>query len=252
MSRPKGTRFFIEEIISSLLEDGSLARQQGGWELTRDLAEIQVPDTVQGVLAARIDRLDPDDKNTLQYAAIIGRSFAQQVLADLLEREIEETLGELGDRDFILKMGRVALMDDWEWLFRHVLVQEVAYESVLVEVRRKIHNRIANYLEAAAQDRLDELAPTLALHFERGGIWDRAIFYLARAAERSAQVFALRESLNFYDRAIEMAEAHPEDIQRETLLEVYEKRGDVRALAYVFEGAEADFRVVLVASRAAA
>ena len=149
-------------------------------------------------------------------------------------------------------MGRDALMDDWEWLFRHVLVQEVAYESVLVEVRRKIHYRIANYLEAATQDRLDELASTLALHFEHGNIWDRAIFYLTRAAERSARIFALREALTFYDRAVEMAKAHPEDIRQEILLEVYEKRGDVHALAYEFDGAEADFLIGLEAAQLAA
>ena len=93
--KAQGNPFFIEEIINSLLEDGSLTHQKDRWQMTRDLAEIQVPDTVQGVLAARIDRLDPDNKQTLQYAAIIGRSFAQQVLADLLEREIEETLEKL-------------------------------------------------------------------------------------------------------------------------------------------------------------
>jgi class 3 adenylate cyclase/tetratricopeptide (TPR) repeat protein len=247
----QGNPFFIEEIINSLLEDGSLIHRQDGWELTRDLAEIQVPDTVQGVLAARIDRLETDDKQTLQHAAIIGRTFSQQVLADLLVREIEETLGKLSERDFILRLGGAALMDDWEWLFRHVLVQEVAYESVLVEVRRQIHCRIANYLEANAQDRLDELASILALHFERGGIWERALHYLARAAELSAGVFALREALTFYDQAVEMAIAHPEEIGHETLLELYEKRGDVRALAYEFEGAEADFTVVLAAAQSA-
>ncbi len=248
-AQAQGNPFFIEEIIHSLLEDGSLSSQNGGWELIRDLAEIQVPDTVQGVLAARIDRLDPDDKQTLQHAAIIGRSFTQQVLAELLEGEIEDSLGKLSERDFILKMGRANLMEDWEWLFRHVLVQEVAYESVLVEVRREIHCRIASYLEATARDRLDELSPILALHFERGNIWDRALFYLARSAERSARVFALPEALAFYDRAVEMGKAHQEDISSETVLEAHEKRGDVRALAYEFEGAEADFRIVLAAAR---
>ena len=245
----EGNPFFVEEIVNSFLEDGTLVHQKEGWKLTSDLAEIQVPDTVQGVLAARIDRLDPDDKQTLQHAAIIGRSFAQQVLAGILEREIEESLSNLSERDFITKMGRATLTDDWEWLFRHVLVQEVAYESVLVEVRRKLHCRIANYLEAIAPDRIDELAPTMALHFERGGLWDRAIFYLTRTAERAAGEFALREALASYDQAVELAEKHPENIPQETLLEIYEKRGDVRALAYEFEGAESDFRLGLAAAR---
>jgi tetratricopeptide (TPR) repeat protein len=250
--KAQGSPFFIEEIISTLLEDGSLIRQEGGWELTKEPADIEVPDTIQGVLAARIDRLGPDDKRTLQHAAIIGRSFAQQVLADLLEREVEETLGELSERDLILRMGRAANMDDWEWLFRHILVQEVAYESVLIGARRVFHWRIAIYLEKTARDRLDELAPTLALHFERGTIWNRAIFYLVRAAENSARVYALREAIAFYDRAVEIAKAYPEDINHETLLEIYEERGDMRALAYEFEGAEADFGIVLAASRTAA
>jgi tetratricopeptide (TPR) repeat protein len=169
----------------------------------------------------------------------------------LVERGVEESLGKLSERDFILRLGQAALMDDWEWLFRHVLVQEVAYESVLVEARRQIHYRIANYLEANAQDRLDKLASILALHFERGGIWDRALHYLARAAELSAGVFALRESLAFYNRAVEMAIAHPEEIGHETLMDLHEKRGDARALAYEFEGAESDFQIVLAAAQTA-
>ncbi len=226
-----------------------MIRQRDGWELTRELADIKVPDTIQDVLAARIDRLDADNKQTLQHAAIIGRSFSQQLLTDLMDRETGEALEKLGERDFVQNMGQAtASIIDCEWLFRHVLVQEVAYKSALVEIRRTIHRRIATYFQSNAQDRVDDLAPTLALHFERSSR-DRAVAYLLRAAERAARIFALREALTFYDRAVKMAESHPEDIPHETLLEVYEKRGDVRALAYKFVGAEADFRFGLDAAR---
>ncbi|MDX1415595.1 MAG: tetratricopeptide repeat protein, partial [Candidatus Promineifilaceae bacterium] len=245
----QGNPFFIEEIVKTLLEDGSLIHREKGWTLTRELAEIHVPDTVQGVLAARIDRLEAGEKEVLQHAAIIGRSFPQQVLGSLFEREIESDLEVLRERDFLIKPEKEVSMDDWEWLFRHVLVQEVAYESVLIELRRKIHGRIAAILERISGDRLDELAPTLALHCERAQIWSRAIEYLVTAAERAARVFALPEALLFYDRAVELGEAHREEMSDAALLDLYENRGDVRALAYEFDGAETDYRIVLTAAR---
>ena len=249
--KAQGNPFFIEEIVNSLLEDGSLMNQDGAWVLTKDMAAVQVPDTIQGVLATRIDRLEQDDKQILQYAAIIGRSFAQKVLAGLFEREIEGPLESLRERDFIVKSGRMALEDDWDWLFRHVLVQEVAYESVLIEIRRKTHYRIALNLESIAQDRVDELAPTMAHHFQYGQQWDRAIFYLVQAAEHAAQMFALQDALSFFDRAIDLGEAHPREIPPNTLLDIFEKRGDARALAYEFDSAEVDFRICLAEARRA-
>ena len=213
--RAEGNPFFVEEIINTFIHDGTLKSENGDWIVTRNVADIHVPDTVQGVLAARIDRLDPDLKRVIQHAAIIGRTFWQKLLSDLINEDIESGLTSLTELDFVLEHGRAALMEDWEWIFRHVLVQEVAYDSVLKEVRKHVHRQIAEWIEKQASDRVDELAPTLARHYELGHIWDKSIDYLSRAADRSRRLFAMREALRFYDRAIALAENHSDAFSRE-------------------------------------
>jgi class 3 adenylate cyclase/tetratricopeptide (TPR) repeat protein len=245
----RGNPFFIEELISSFKEDGTLEAINGGWRMARSLEEIQVPETVQGVLADRIDRLEPDLKRVIQHAAIIGRTFWQELLNNLVNQNIEPHLSSLADQEFVERHGRAVLVQDWEWIFRHVLMQEVAYASVLKEVRRDVHRKIAQLLEQHGADRLDELTPALAFHFEQGQVWSKAIVYLAQAADRSKGIYALREAAGFLNRAVRLAENNPEAVDQQTLLNLLENRGEVRGLEGEFAGAAEDLNRVLESAR---
>jgi tetratricopeptide (TPR) repeat protein len=251
VKRAEGNPFFIEEIINSFIEDGTLVPENGNWIVTRDVADIQVPDTVQAVLAARIDRLDPDLKHVIQNAAIVGRIFWQQLLTSLIGEQVDERLNTLAEQDFVQQQGRAALVEDWEWIFRHVLVQEVAYDSVLKEIRRQIHFQIAEWLEQHASDRLHELAPNLARHFEHGQIWDKAIMYLEQSADHSRNLYALQEALRFYDQAIKLNEEHPDSVDLQKALRLKESRGEVRGLVGEFESAVSDLNDVLESAKTA-
>ncbi len=251
VKRAQGNPFFIEEIINSFIEDGTLARNKGEWTVTRDAAEIQVPDTVQAVLAARIDRLDPELKHVIQNAAIVGRVFWQQLLTNLTGAQVDSRLTALAEQDFVLQQGRAALVEDWEWIFRHVLVQEVAYDSVLKEVRRQVHYLIAQWLEQHASDRLYELAPNLARHYELGQTWDKAIDYLEQSADHSRNLYALQEALLFYDRAMRIIKEHPDAANLQTALRMQEDRGEVRGLVGEFESAVSDLNEVLASAKTA-
>jgi class 3 adenylate cyclase/tetratricopeptide (TPR) repeat protein len=245
----QGNPFFIEEIISSFKEDGTLEQIDGGWRLARNLKGIQVPDTVQGVLAERIDRLEPGLKSTLQHAAIIGRTFWQELLNNLVDHKVDSHLSRLADQEFVERHGRAVLVQDWEWIFRHTLVQEVAYDSVLKEIRREVHRKIAQWLEQHVTDRIEELAPMIGLHFEQGRSWGKAIAYLAMAADRSKNIYALREATSFLDRAIQLSEDNQGAVDQETMLGLLESRGEVRGLEGEFEGAVVDLGKVLEAAR---
>ncbi len=247
--RSQGNPFFAEEIVNELIETGILIPVNGSWEVTGELEELHVPDTVQGVLAARIDRLEPALKHTIQNAAMIGRSFWQQLLAVLLGEEVTGQLVRLGELEFVHRFGRAAFLDDWEWIFRHVLVQEVAYGSVLKEARRPVHAQIAQWLEREAADRTAELAPTLARHFSEGQVWPKAVHYLTSAGDRSRDLFATSEAMLFYDQALALAEAHLEELGEGDRLDLLEKRGTVRGLTGDFEGAIADLELVLSEAR---
>jgi class 3 adenylate cyclase/tetratricopeptide (TPR) repeat protein len=245
----QGNPFFIEEIISSLIEDGTLKAENGTWILTSKESDLHVPETVQGVLAARIDRLEPELKDVLQHAAIIGRTFWQELLANLMQQSVDNHLNKLSEQDFVQRRGRDTVVQDWEWIFRHVLVQDVAYDSVLKQLRRTVHLEIAKWLETQGADRLEELAPILALHYEEGKTWEKAIEFLLRAAERSRGFYALTEAGSFLDRAADLETRQLKGKAPELQLRIHEMRGDVRSIEGEFEGAVDDLSLVLAAAR---
>jgi class 3 adenylate cyclase len=162
-----GNPFFLEEIGRAPLDTGAVRAEAGRLVLARPAASIVVPDRVQDVIAARIDRLRPEQKRTVQTAAVIGREFALRLLrrvADAADR-VEGALGELKALEFVYEK---AALDDFEYVFKHALTQDVAYESILQARRRELHARIGTAIEELYADRVDERAEELAHHFLRG------------------------------------------------------------------------------------
>jgi len=188
--RTGGNPFFVEEVVRSLVEDGTLAGEPGGYHLARRLATLGVPVTVQATLAARIDRLDEADKKILQTAAVIGRNFTEPVLrmvTNLSEDGLTAALGRLCSAEFLQEL---ALDPVEEYRFWHPLTQEVAYGSVLRERRAALHAAVAQAIIATEPLRLDERAALVAAHFERAG--DR--LEAARWNDRAGD-FALRSDV---------------------------------------------------------
>jgi class 3 adenylate cyclase/tetratricopeptide (TPR) repeat protein len=161
-----GNPFFTEEIVVSLVEAGSLVGSRGGYRLAGGSEQLPIPETVQAVLAARIDRLSDDEKALLQTAAVIGRSFPRSVLervTELVTPALDAALGELARHELVFEQ---ALQPEIEYSFKHPLTQEVAYASQLSERRRRTHAAVARAIEAADPDRLEERAALLAQHWE--------------------------------------------------------------------------------------
>ena len=180
--RSGGNPFYIEEMVQSLVEDGALVGDHGGYHLTRPVEELTLPATVQAVLAARIDRLPERDKEILQTAAVIGREFAEPVLRRVAEAEPEalaEALGALADADLVREQ---ALGVEAEYAFKHPLTQEVAYRSQLAERRAAVHRAVAAAVEDLYPERVDERAALVAHHWEQAGDATLAARWSARAA----------------------------------------------------------------------
>jgi class 3 adenylate cyclase/tetratricopeptide (TPR) repeat protein len=221
LQHAQGNPFFVEEIIRSLIEDGTLAHDQEAdeWRVTRGVDDVDVPDTVQGVLAARLDRLPGTDKRVVQHAAIIGRTFWQNLLAEAAvgsggykAQAVDGVLSRLEQRQLIQRSSESHIADDWEWIFRHVLAQEVAYASVTREVRRRVHVRVACWLEDHLGEQTTALVPMVAYHYERGGIAHKALEYLQRAGEQAAAQFANESAVDYFSQALALLEqAGPED-----------------------------------------
>ncbi len=178
LERTEGTPFFIEECARTLVETGALTGERGAYRLSRAFDTIQVPATVQAILAARIDRLPPEDKTVLQTAAVIGKDvpFALlQAVAEIPEDPLRNTLGRLQAAEFLYE---TALFPEIEYTFKHALTQEVAYTGLLQERRRVLHASIVRAFEALYPARTGEQTSWLTLHAFRGEVWDRAAAYL--------------------------------------------------------------------------
>ena len=206
LGKAEGNPFFLEELLRSLLDSGLLIVDGERVVATRAIADVDVPDTVQGVIAARIDRLPADDKLTLQTAAVIGRVFQERVLAWLLDRQgVDERLG-----DHLAELERRELVrrrSDLELIFKHAITQDVTYHSLLVARREELHRVTAEAIEALFPDRLDELSGTLAHHYTQAALPEMALRYLTTAAGRAASTYSNAEAIAYYRAALDAAHA---------------------------------------------
>ena len=201
-SRAEGNPLFLEEILRSLVEEGAITpASDGHWEIVRSATEIDIPNTLQGVLNARIDRLGPEVKEILQVAAVIGRIFPHFILEPNVPDAtiLEETLKQLNAADLI-EMHTVD--PDPIYMFKHVLTHELVYNGLLHEQRKAIHKQIADYMAFKVFWMLgEEYAPIVADHYYKSETWPRAMRYMQRAAEAAVQSFANNEAIEFYTRA---------------------------------------------------
>jgi tetratricopeptide (TPR) repeat protein len=211
IARTEGNPFFLEESMRTLVETGVLVGEAGAYRLAQALPTIRVPVTVQAVLAARIDRLPPEEKRLLQTAAVIGTDvpFALlQAIADLPEDALHRGLAHLQVAEFLYE---TRLFPEPEYTFKHALTHEVAYGSLLLERRRGLHARLVEAIEALALDRGAEQVERLAHHALRGEVWDKAVTYCQKAGIRANDRAAFGEAVAALEQALQALAHLPED-----------------------------------------
>ena len=205
-----GNPFFIEETVRSLEETQYLAGERGHYRLLRPTVNIQVPPTVQAILAARIDRLLPGDKNLLQIASVAGREAPLAVLrpmADQTESALEDALDRLLAAGFLYESGS---FPDVEYSFVHALTHEVTYDGLLRTRRRALHARLVGTIENLYRDRISEHIERLAQHAVRGELLDKAVRYLRQAGLKALSRSALENGRVWFEQALAILEKLPE------------------------------------------
>jgi class 3 adenylate cyclase/tetratricopeptide (TPR) repeat protein len=210
LARTGGNPFFLEECVRTLVETSALVGEVGAYRLGTTLPAIQVPDTVQAVLAARIDRLAPEDKRLLQTAAVIGTEASLPLLhhiAELPEDVLHRGLAHLQSAEFLYE---TRLFPDQVYTFKHALTHEVAYSSLLQERRRVLHTRIVEALEVLAGERVTEQVERLAHHALRGELWDKAVTYCWQAGIKMVARSAHREAVASFEQALGALQHCPE------------------------------------------
>jgi class 3 adenylate cyclase/predicted ATPase len=215
--RTEGNPFFLEETVRTLVETGVLAGAPGAYRLAGSLAQVQVPATVQALLAARIDRLPPADKQLLQSAAVIGKDVPLpllQVIAGLPEDDLRAALGRLQAAEFLYE---ASLFPEPEYTFKHALTHEVAYQGLLQDRQRALHAAVLEACERLYAGRLGEHVERLAYHAVRGAVPERAARYLLEAGGRAVARSAHREAVAFLAQASDALgrlEESPETLSR--------------------------------------
>jgi tetratricopeptide (TPR) repeat protein len=202
IARTEGNPFFLEESVRTLEETGVLLGTSGAYRLAQAVPSIQVPATVQAVLAARLDRLTPEAKRLLQTAAVIGMEVPLpllQAIAELSEEVLPRGLAHLQAAEFLYE---TRLFPEHAYTFKHALTHEVAYRSLLQERRRALHARIVEVLETLAGDRLADQVERLADHAVRGEVWDKALRYCRQAGAKAMERSASREAVGCYEQAL--------------------------------------------------
>jgi predicted ATPase len=212
-----GVPFFMEETVQALFDEGALKRQNGIAMLIRPLGSLIIPPTVQAILAARIDRLQNDEKNLLQTLAILGREFVlslARAVAGRSEEELERQLAKLEQGEFVYEQPSIV---DVEYTFKHALTQEVAYNSVLLERRKQLHEHVGHAIESIYTASLDDHLAELAHHFSRSGNQVKAVEYLHLAGSQAMARGALPQAIGEFERALALLKAFPSGAERDTL-----------------------------------
>jgi class 3 adenylate cyclase/tetratricopeptide (TPR) repeat protein len=211
IEKTEGNPFFIEETVEVLLDDGALVRN-GRIKLIKPLAELKIPPTVQAILASRIDRLLPKEKDLLQTLAAIGREFAVSLVRAVLGADdLEAMLEHLQLAEFIYEQPAAG---DVEYIFKHALTQEVAYQSVLVERRKLLHERIGSAIEASFAQSIDDHLSQLAHHYSRSSNTEKTVEYLDRAGQQAMKRGALKEAELHLKQAIAALSTTSETTER--------------------------------------
>jgi class 3 adenylate cyclase/tetratricopeptide (TPR) repeat protein len=203
VARTDGNPFFLEESVRTLVEAGALAGERGAYRLAKPFESTQVPATVQAVLAARIDRLAPEDKRLLQSTAVIGKDVPYallQAIAELPEDALRQGLARLQAAEFLYE---TSLFPDLEYTFKHALTHEVAYGSLLQERRRMLHSSVVEAIERLHPDRLSEHVERLAHHALRAESWHKAVAYCRQAGRKADARSAPHETVAYIGQALD-------------------------------------------------
>lgn len=222
LTRTEGNPFFAEESVRSLVETGFLLGEKGAYRPGQQVESIQIPGTVQSLLADRIDRLPADEKHLLQTAAVIGVIVPFGLLRDVVELpddRLYQQLSTLQAGEFLYER---VLFPEPEFRFKHALTNEVAYGELLHERRRALHARIFFALEKRVGESILDHVETLAHHAYAGELWDQAVHYLAQSGAKALACSASKEAAASLDRALSVVEQLPESRQKQ------ERRVDLR------------------------
>ena len=237
LTRSEGNPFFVEEVIRSLLDSALVVRENSHWRATREIENIAIPDTLAGVINARLDRLDEGSRRVVQTAAVIGREFQFDALTSVSEAEqdCEAALAELERRELVREKSHIPPR---VYMFKHNLTQDAAYGTLLLSRRRELHRRVAECLEQTDPDRVTEIAR----HFLEAREQTRALRYLVQAGDRAVRAYSPPQAIESYRKALEILDTA---LDLPLARRAYEGLGSALTFSFDIAGAVDTYRTML-------
>lgn len=207
LDKAEGNPLYLEEILKSLMERNIIIDDSNGYRLAKDIKEIEIPETIQEIVLARIDRLKEPSKRTIQAAAVIGRAFTLKLLARQadLERQLKRYMKELKKLELVREKS---LFPEIEYMFKHAVTKDVIYSSLLLKHRKKLHRNIAESIESLYGDNTDDYLEMLAFHYLHSDVMDKSITYLVKAGEKAKAIYANAEAIQYFQKALEVIAEH--------------------------------------------
>ena len=207
LRRAAGSPFYLSELIRTLQATGAIERDKttGHWTVARQFTTLPLPDSIEGVILARIDRLEEDAKQVLKVASVVGRSFIYRVLKAVADggTALDSDLARLTKSEFI---DQKLQAPELEYMFKHPLIQQASYNSLLQERRRQLHQKVGEIIEKFFDGRIEEFYPVLAYHFAQAEHWPKAQEYLLKAGDHAGALSADAEALELYHQALATSE----------------------------------------------
>ncbi|MFC1716824.1 AAA family ATPase, partial [Candidatus Poribacteria bacterium] len=242
LAKSEGNPFFIEEVIRSLIEQDMIYREGDNWKARDEIASVSVPDTIQSVVLARVDRLQSEAKYVLQCASVIGRLFRHNLLQHISrqERDLDRYIAEFEDKELIYEERTVP---ELEYAFKHAFTQEATYEGILEQRRREFHHQVAQEIERLYKERLEEYYEELAHHYSRSEDAEKTVEYLIKAGEKAGRNYSNQTAISHFRQALEtlgQSGIDRDDWRLEALRElgiIYARIGENAKATSVFEEA---------------
>lgn len=200
----QGNPFYVEELIRSLIERTILKKVKGEWIIPEDISGLELPETIQGVIMSRIDRLPASIKKVLLTASVIGREFDYSTIEGIYLKDKKKLKGYLSSLQYFDLLLYHKTKKEERYIFKHILTQEVAYDNLSFKRKREIHIMVADFIEKKYRRAIEEVLGFLTHHYHKGQNWEKAFYYSIEAGDKAKKAYANVEALSYYDRALEI------------------------------------------------
>jgi serine/threonine protein kinase/tetratricopeptide (TPR) repeat protein len=252
IDRAEGNPFYMEELVKALIDDGVIVKGEDSWHVQQEkFAAVRVPPTLVGVLQSRLDSFPPGQRTLLQRASVVGRIFWESAVVQLSAAEgvtagaVGGMLEDLREREMVFKREESAFEGTPEYGFRHAILRDVVYETIVPSQRRNYHKLVAEWLTEAGRDRLDEYNPLIAEHYERAEAYPQAAVRLREVARRASVVGSMDEAIRILQRGLNMLPPEPTKLRMDLQIQL----GSALAIKGSYDEAIAELQPALQTAR---